>query len=99
MFNEICTVQELLDHGSKAILDRFKPGKVIEVSYNDGRFSVNGSSDLNTKSKNFSKGDLVIVRFVKTVRGRGLSVQLSAHKFAMIELCEITDEVTANMQL
>lgn len=26
-------------------------------------------------------------------------MQLSSHKFAMIELCEITDEVTANMQL
>jgi predicted RNA-binding protein with RPS1 domain len=39
----------------------------------------------------------VIARFVKHVRGRGVTVQFGDQEFGFIEMCEITDQITGNV--
>lgn len=43
------------------------------------------------------KGDLVVVRFVKVIKGRGITVQVEDGVFGFIEIAEITDEVIGNV--
>ena len=38
-----------------------------------------------------------MVRAVKPVPGKGLTVQLSQKQFGFIELCELTDEIVGNV--
>ena len=39
------------------------------------------------------------MRFVKAVRGYGVTVQLDTKTFGVIELCELTDDITQNVAL
>lgn len=43
------------------------------------------------------KGDKVLVRFVKAVNGKGITVQLDDKTFGFIEICEITDDVVGTV--
>lgn len=49
------------------------------------------------ENSGFAVGSLVVCRFVKSVPGIGVTVQLNDKTFGMIELCELTDEVAANV--
>ena len=40
---------------------------------------------------------MVITRYVKHVRGRGVTVQVGDGLFGFIEMCEITDEISGNV--
>ena len=42
---------------------------------------------------------MVVVRFVKAVKGFGITVQLNEKSFGVIELCEITDDITSNVAI
>jgi len=80
---------------------RFKVGEKIKVVYYaDGHFVEASVSKSNLKpngTRAYSKGDLVLVRFVKSVKSFGITVQLDAKTFGSIALCEITDEKEPNM--
>ena len=41
----------------------------------------------------------MVVRFVKAVKGFGVTVQLNEKTFGMIELCELTDDITSNVAI
>ena len=56
-----------------------------------------GEAANEKKSLKCQKGDLVIARFVKHVRGRGVTVQVGKDLFGFIEICEITDEISGNV--
>jgi translation initiation factor 2 alpha subunit (eIF-2alpha) len=45
----------------------------------------------------YKKGELVIARFVKVVKGRGVTVQVGDNIYAFVEISEITDEITGNV--
>ena len=47
--------------------------------------------------KTYKKGELIAARFVKIVKGRGVTVQIGVDQFAFIEICEITDDITGNV--
>ena len=68
-------------------------GQKISLTYNKGKFIPTGKALADT----YAKGDLVVVRFVKSLQGFGVTVQLDEKTFGMIELCELTDEVTSNV--
>jgi hypothetical protein len=51
---------------------------------------------LKEKSK-YTKGELVVARFVNVVKGRGVTVQIGDNTYAFIEICEITDDLTGNV--
>ena len=40
-----------------------------------------------------------MVRFVKLIKGYGITVQLDQKTFGVIELCELTDDITQNVVL
>ena len=42
---------------------------------------------------------MVVVRFVKVVQGFGVTVQLDSKTFGVIELSELTDDITQNVSL
>ena len=41
----------------------------------------------------------MLVRFVKAVRGFGVTVQLDEKTFGVVELCELTDDITPNVAM
>lgn len=77
---------------AKFLSKKYKVGKTISLTHNQGKFFP---TDKEAKTT-YEKGDLVVVRFVKSI-GFGVSVQLDEKTFGLIELCELTDEVTANV--
>jgi predicted RNA-binding protein with RPS1 domain len=40
---------------------------------------------------------LVVARFVKAIKGRGITVQVNEDTFGFIEIVEITDDITGNI--
>lgn len=40
---------------------------------------------------------MVTARYVKHIKGRGVTVQISESIFGFIEACEITDEISGNV--
>ena len=52
------------------------------------------SDSPDTAKKTFERGDLAVVRFVKVVPGYGVTVQLDSKTFGVIELSELTDDIT-----
>ena len=64
----------------------------MTLVHRGGRFSL---KDVATDT--YEVGSLVVVRYVKPVQGFGVTVQLDEKTFGMIELCELTDEVAANV--
>lgn len=93
-FNKIVSTQDIATHGSQIILSKkFKVGQSIEAKYlGNGLFSL-----IEDDKKKFQKGDLVTVRYVKNMGGRGITVQLDTNQFGFIEVCEITDEISSNV--
>jgi hypothetical protein len=63
---------------------------VVDVYHSNGKFSLIKQED---KPAKFEKGDLVLVRAMKIIAGKGLSVQIDETNFGFIEICEITDEI------
>ena len=39
------------------------------------------------------------MRFVKAVKGFGVTVQLDEKTFGVVELCELTDDITPNVAI
>jgi ribosomal protein S1 len=82
---------------------KYKVGVTISVVYfPDGRFVEHGIATVSKQLENkgfqeYKKGDRVMVRFVKSVKSFGITVQLNAKTFGNIELCEITDKLEPNM--
>lgn len=66
----------------------------ISLTYQHGKFSV---GDKATTS--YEKGDIVVVRFVKAIKGYGITVQLDQKTFGSIEFCELSDDITSNVAL
>ncbi len=49
------------------------------------------------KTQSYEVGTLTVVRYIKSVQGFGVTVQLDEKTFGMIELCELNDEVASNV--
>jgi ribosomal protein S1 len=79
----------------KVIAEKYKVGQWVKVIYQDSRFVM--SHMVKPASKAYKKGECVVVRFVKSVKSFGITVQLDWKTFGTIELCEITDKIYANM--
>lgn len=94
-FNQIVSSENLQEFGY--IISKHKVGQKVEATYlGNGQFSL---LEKLPKQKDYKKGDLLTARFVKHVPGKGVTVQ-TGHKdnqFGFIPLCEITDEVNANV--
>lgn len=93
-FNEVLTVADLLSESgaAKALGKKYKIGQRVALVFKQGRFVP-----VDAKKPVFEIGTLVIARYVKTLQGFGVTVQLDEKTFGMIELCELTDEVVANV--
>lgn len=79
-----------------ASLMKFKEGAQVKVFYSKGDFSLI-ETDKKDKNKKLQKGDLSIVRFVKAVQGKGITVQLSQQTFGFIPICEVTDDIVGRV--
>jgi len=77
------------------IAKQFKTGDRLTLTHSNGVFKAQGV-DLVKQHK---KGELVVVRFVKAIKGFGVTVQLDQKTFGSIELSEITDDITGNVAL
>lgn len=94
-FNHIVDSATLIQEGGSC-LQRFKVGASVKVYYTkDGEFSL--AKDTAERSGKLAKGDLFVVRLVKGVHGKGVTVQLDAKTFGFIEICEITDDLVGNV--
>ena len=95
-FNQIVGVDELSKFGSQVFAERnFKIGQKINVTFlGNGQFSM---QDNTADQKTFKRGQLVIARYVKLVKGRGITVQINSSTFGFIEVCEITDDISGNV--
>lgn len=93
-FNEVLTVADLLSesNAAKALAKKYKVGQRVSLMFKQGRFVP-----IDTKTSAYEVGALVIVRYVKYLQGYGITVQIDEKTFGMIELCELTDEVAANV--
>lgn len=49
------------------------------------------------EEKKSKKGDLFVVRLVKAINGKGITVQLTPTLYGFIELCEITDDLVGSV--
>lgn len=89
-------VDELSKFGSQVFAERnFKIGQKINVTFlGNGQFSM---QDNTADQKTFKRGQLVIARYVKLVKGRGITVQINSSTFGFIEVCEITDDISGNV--
>ena len=79
------------------ITKNFKMGQRISLTYLNGRFICQDEASqagTATGKKSYERGDLVVVRFVKVVQGFGVTVQLDSKTFGVIELSELTDDIT-----
>jgi len=78
---------------------KYSVGQSISVTYiGGGQFSLlEKQTDVKDKSSEYKKGDLVTARFVKHIKGRGVTVQIADGLFGFIEMCEITDEISGNV--
>lgn len=98
-FSKIVDAENLLNDSS-ALLQRFKPGLPLKVYYtSEGDFSLLKPEAAAGKAKDpkLSKGDLLVVRLVKGISGKGITVQLSASQFGFIEMAEITDDLVGSV--
>jgi predicted RNA-binding protein with RPS1 domain len=69
-------------------------GQKVDLVYRAGRFVPKNCI------KTFHEfGSLVVVRAVKNVPGYGVTVQLDEKTFGLIELSEITDEISSGHSL
>ena len=78
------------------IAKTFKSGQKIKLIYSNGKFRC---EEVPVQTEQHKKGDLVLVRFVKAVKGFGVTVQLDEKTFGVIELCELTDDITSNVAI
>ena len=81
------------------IAKRFKLGQRIPLTYMNGKFVYKATDSASFAKKSYEKGDLAVVRFVKVVKGYGVTVQLDSKTFGVIELSELTDDITQNVSL
>ena len=91
LFSDLISADDLKKQSVFKILSKYKVGSHIDVKYNNGRFTT------SLEGRSHIKGDLLPVRFVKSTAGFGISVQIDAKTFGTIQLCEISDEITANL--
>ena len=78
LFSELLDAHTLRDqqqHQSTAdyIASRFQVGKRVTLVYNNGRFQSEDQSKPDGKSTH-EKGQLCVVRFVKAIKGFGITV-------------------------
>ena len=81
-----------------------KKGKKVRLIHRNGQFILSSLAQAQAKSgqvagkkRVYQKGDLVVARFVKAVKGFGITVQLDEKTFGLIEVSEITDDITTNV--
>jgi len=86
------TITTIASYISKA----YKVGQRISLVHNNGKLRVH-QEGAESKVGSFEKGALAVVRFVKAIKGYGVTVQLNEKTFGVIELCEMTDDITANV--
>jgi ribosomal protein S1 len=93
-FADVVTVSDLAAGASveTVLAKKFKVGQRVSLVHQNGRFSLTGSVPVSHEV-----GSLVVVRYVKPVQGFGVTVQLDEKTFGMIELVELTDDVSANV--
>lgn len=101
LFSDILDAEAILAEAIPSIGDfiakRFRVGQRIPLTYSGGKFTFQGAGSSGKKS--YEKGDLAVVRYVKEVKGYGVTVQLDSKTFGVIELCELTDDITQNVAL
>lgn len=97
-FHHIVPTAELAKFGAGILsAKQLKGGTSVQVTYlGDSNFSLLPPKDRKARST-FHKGDLVTARFVKIVKGRGVTVQIDDNVFGFIEMCEITDLLAGNV--
>ena len=72
-FERIVDAETLIQEGA-SYLQKFQPGAAVKVYYfADGTFSLLKSA-AKKNDKKFSKGDIAVVRLVKGVQGKGITV-------------------------
>lgn len=93
-FSDVVSAAELQSGASvnQILAKKFKVGQRVTLTHKDGRFFLKEAAHAT-----HDVGSLVVVRYVKPVQGFGVTVQLDEKTFGMIELCEVTDEVAANV--
>ena len=103
LFSDILDPQAIQAEKIPSIADfitkRFKMGQRISLTYLNGKFicqdeSASQAGGATPGKKSYERGDLVVVRFVKVVQGYGVTVQLDSKTFGVIELSELTDDIT-----
>ena len=73
-FEKIVDAESLMQEGS-SILQKFKVGIHVKAFYcGDGAFSIIQPSATQKADRKLAKGDLTVVRFVKGVTGKGVTV-------------------------
>ena len=92
LFDPNMLLKSSMSFGS-LVCKTFKVGQRVQLQHVNGKFRSHGLPNRSS----YEKGDLVIVRFVKSVKGFGVTVQLDEKTFGTIELCEITDDITSNV--
>lgn len=49
------------------------------------------------EQKTFKRGQIIAARYVKLIKGRGVTVQVNSKTFGFIEVSEITDDISGNV--
>lgn len=95
-FNQILPVEDLATFGSQIFKEKnFKVGQKVKVTYlGNGQFSMLEKAE---DKKMFKRGEMLTARYVKLVKGRGVTVQVTADTFGFIEVSEITDDISGNV--
>ena len=73
----------------------------MTLIYSNGKFLSKNvaeqTSIVNSKRRQYARGDVVMVRFVKAVSGFGVTVQMDEKSFGTIQVCELNDEISSNV--
>lgn len=94
-FDKIVNADTLIQEGS-SILQKYRKGASVKVYYTaEGEFSLVKTP--SQKGKKLEKGDVSVVRLVKGVAGKGVTVQITPTQFGFIEMAEITDDFVGSV--
>lgn len=73
---------------------KYSVGQQVEVTYLEkNQFSLLK----NTGKQNRKRGDLVTVRYVNSVKGKGMTVQIDSKTYGFLEMSEVTDQFVGNV--
>jgi len=74
-----------------------KLGEVVKVSLVKSGAEFSTFSLLGKKRPPLKDGELVVVRFVKAIPGKGVTVQITESEYGFIDITEISDGLVPNV--